>query len=80
MSNVKKIQKHLGRLDALLLTDPISIRYASGFYITDGAALIARDKAWLVTDFRYVEAAGKAVKDMWICSRTRCSSSRRTET
>ena len=68
MSNVKKIQENLGRLDALLLTDPISIRYASGFYITDGAALIARNKAWLVTDFRYAEAAGKAVKDMEILS------------
>jgi Xaa-Pro aminopeptidase len=68
MSNVKKIQEHMGRLDALLLTDPISIRYASGFYITDGAALIAKDKAWLITDFRYAEAAGKAVKDMEILS------------
>ena len=64
MSHVKQIQQNLGELPALVLTDPISIRYASGFFITDGAAVIARDKAWFITDSRYVEAAEKAVGDM----------------
>lgn len=68
MSNVKKIQQHLGALDALLLTDPITIRYASGFSITDGAAIIGRDKAWLITDSRYEEAARETVTDMEILS------------
>ena len=64
MSHVSLIQQNLGELDALILTDPVTIRYASGFHITDGAAVIARNKAWFITDSRYVEAAGAAVKDM----------------
>jgi len=68
MSNIRKIQQHLGGLDALLVTDPVSIRYACGFHIDDGAAIIGRDKAWLITDSRYVEAASRAVTDMEILS------------
>ena len=64
MSHISLIRQALGSLDALILTDPISIRYASGFSITDGAAVIARDKAYLITDSRYMEAAERAVSDM----------------
>ena len=66
MTRIEKIRSLLGGLDALLLTDPISIRYASGFHITDGAALITKTDAWFVTDSRYAEAAQAAVKDMQI--------------
>ncbi len=68
MSNIQKIQQHLGELDALLVTHPVSIRYACGFHIDDGAAVIGKNKAWLITDSRYAEAAGEAVKDMEILS------------
>ena len=68
MSNLTSIQQNLGELDALLLTDPITIRYAADFYIEDGAAIIARDKAWLITDSRYVEAASARVQGMEILS------------
>jgi Xaa-Pro aminopeptidase len=71
MSHVTQIQKRLDTLDALLLTDPISIRYAAGFYITDGAALLTKDRAWLITDSRYVEAASQAVPDMEVLSVSR---------
>lgn len=64
MSHISLIQQALGSLDALILTDPISIRYASGFAITDGAAVIARDKAYFITDSRYIEAAESAISDM----------------
>lgn len=64
MSRIARIQQNLGPLDALLLTDPVSIRYVSGFPITDGAAVIARDKAYFITDPRYIEAAENAVSDM----------------
>ena len=64
MSHISLIQQNLGALDALVLTDPVSIRYASGFHITDGAAVIARDRAFFITDSRYIEAAGQAVSDM----------------
>ncbi len=64
MSRIPQIQAKLGDLDALLLTDPISIRYASGFFITDGAAVVAKSGAWLVTDSRYIEAARNQVSGM----------------
>ena len=64
MSHVKKIQQALGDLPALVMTDAVSIRYASGFHIDDGAAVITPDKAWVVTDSRYVEAATAAIQDM----------------
>ncbi len=63
MSCVSNIRNKLGSLDALLLTDPISIRYASGFY-TEGAAVISKAGAWLITDSRYIEAAQNTVADM----------------
>ena len=64
MAHISRIRERLGELDALLLTDPVSIRYASGFYITDGAAVVAKNGAWLVTDSRYIEAAQAQVSDM----------------
>ena len=64
MSRINSITEKMEGLDALLLTDPISIRYASEFFITDGAAVITRTGAWLVTDSRYIEAAEKAVRGM----------------
>ena len=65
MSRIEKIRSHLGDLDALLLTDDISIRYASGFYITDGAALITKTGAYFITDSRYIEAATAARPSPW---------------
>lgn len=64
MSRISLIQEHLGELDALLLTSDISIRYAAGFLIADGAAVIGRNAAWLITDSRYIEAAQAQVTDM----------------
>ncbi len=46
-------------LDALLLTSEISQRYATAFPISDGHVVISREKALLVTDFRYAEEAEK---------------------
>ena len=61
MNNIKRIQEALIRrdLDAILLTDEKNQRYAGGFPFTDGAVLVARDRAWLLTDSRYIEAAEK---------------------
>ena len=65
-SQLARIRAALGDTEVLLLTDPISVRYASGFALTDGAALIGREEAWLITDSRYEEAARAAVADMQI--------------
>lgn len=48
-------------LDAVLITDELNQRYAAGFAFTDGAVLITLDRAFLLTDSRYIEAAQKSV-------------------
>ena len=62
MNHIQSIQKALSRdgLGVLLLTDPISCRYATGFYFTDGAVLVTPGSAYLITDSRYTEAAAAA--------------------
>lgn len=62
MNNVKSIQQQLisRGLDALLVTGEKNQRYALGFPFTDGAVLISREHAWLITDSRYIEAAQNA--------------------
>lgn len=42
---------------ALLVTHPANRVYLSGFTGSAGVILVTRDAAWLVTDFRYAEAA-----------------------
>lgn len=63
MNHVKAMQEALreAKLDGILLTDEKNQYYALGFSFTDGAVLIGREKAWLITDSRYVEAAAAAV-------------------
>ena len=62
MNNIARIQRQLVEkdLDALLITDEKNQRYAAGFPFTDGAVLVTRERAYLITDSRYIEAAEKA--------------------
>ncbi len=62
MNNIARIQEKLIEkgLDAILITDEKNQRYATGFPFTDGSVLISREKAWLFTDSRYIEAAEAA--------------------
>jgi len=64
MSNIAKIRNSMNEqgLPALLLTGDIDRRYASGFN-AEGAMLILPENAYFITDSRYIEAAGEAVKD-----------------
>ncbi len=52
-------------LDAMLLTCEANRFYASGFHSTgtDGVALVTRDETFYFTDSRYIEAAGRVIKD-----------------
>ena len=63
MNNIAGIRRELTArgLDAVLVTDEKNQRYAVGFPITDGAVLVGREKAFLITDSRYIEAAEAAV-------------------
>ena len=44
-------------LDAVIIYDELNQRYFSEFAFTDGMLLITRDRAELITDFRYYEMA-----------------------
>ncbi|MBR5094002.1 MAG: aminopeptidase P family protein [Oscillospiraceae bacterium] len=65
MNNIARIQQALVQkdLDAILITNEKDQRYATGFAFTDGLVLVAREKAWLLTDSRYIEAAEKIAGD-----------------
>lgn len=65
MNNIKRIQEKLieRNLDGILITDEKNQRFATGFAFTDGIVLVTREKAFLMTDSRYIEAAEKTVSD-----------------
>ena len=76
MNNLGRLREELERrgLDAVLVTDERNQRYAAGFPITDGAVLVAAERAYLITDSRYIEAAEAAVDDcvsVWLYDRER---------
>lgn len=57
--------------DCALITSNTNIRYLCGFDFSDGALLICRTKAYLLTDFRYIEAARAQVSDFEVIMTTR---------
>lgn len=60
MTAIQKLQDFLpDSSTAALITSEINARYFSGFNYTDGAVLITKDEAYLLCDFRYIEAAQK---------------------
>ena len=63
MNQLDRIVKALAGMpcDALLLSSPISRRYATGFPSSAGIVLIHRGGGLYYTDFRYIEAARQAV-------------------
>ena len=59
---LKQLRMHMpAQVDAVLVEDPLHQYYLSGFHYTDGHLVIGREKAWLFTDFRYIEAARASV-------------------
>ncbi len=58
---MKKLEILRSRLpdncDGVLLSSELSQFYMTGFHYTDGYALITKRSAYLITDFRYIEAA-----------------------
>ena len=48
---------HAEELDALLVSDPLHIRYLTGFSGDSGLALVGPENLFLITDFRYEEQA-----------------------
>jgi len=59
MSHLSRLNEALAAAghDAVLLTSPVSQRWVSGFDYTDGYIFVTRASAYLLADFRYIEAA-----------------------
>lgn len=59
MTPFESLRESMSRLslDAVLITDEKNQQYLSGFAFSDGCLLILKNEAYLVTDFRYKEAA-----------------------
>ena len=63
MSRIKKLQSKMAEqsCDAVLVSSEINQRYLTGFPYTDGYVLLLPHTAYLLADFRYIEAARAAV-------------------
>jgi Xaa-Pro aminopeptidase len=48
-------------VDALLITNPVNLRYVTGFTGSNGMAVVGRELRRFITDFRYVERAAAEV-------------------
>lgn len=61
---LQKVRKSLtdSSLSALLVTNPYSRRYLTGFTGTAGVALITESDAFFITDFRYTEQANAQIE------------------
>ena len=60
MLSIKQLQTFLPDAStAALITSEINCRFFSLFNYTDGAVLVTKDEAYLLCDFRYIEAAQK---------------------
>ncbi len=59
MSHLKAFQRELVSLgvDGAIISSPLSIKYLSDFDYTDGYLLVLRERAYMLADFRYIEAA-----------------------
>ena len=59
MSRASRVAARLAEreLDLLLVTDPVNLRYLTGFSGSNGLAIVGPDTRRFLTDFRYVERA-----------------------
>ncbi|GEK91353.1 M24 family metallopeptidase [Alkalibacterium kapii] len=72
MSRVKVIQKMMKdqKIEAIVITSPYNLRYASGFTGSTGLSVITQEKAYFVTDFRYTKQAAEQTKGFSIIQNT----------
>ena len=62
MTHVERIWQRMKRdgVEAILVSSAINQFYVGNFDYTDGYVLVLQDKAYLLADFRYIEAANGA--------------------
>ncbi|NOY77125.1 MAG: aminopeptidase P family protein [Calditrichaeota bacterium] len=58
-------------LQGLVITNPVNVRYLTGFTGSSGIAFISDEQAAFVTDFRYLDQAGEEVQNFSIFISTR---------
>ncbi len=65
LDHIHDLQEELAfaKAEAALLIDKLNQRYLSGFDFDDGYVLVTLKNAYLITDFRYIEAAKAACGD-----------------
>ena len=62
LQKIASMLKEMGA-DAVMLTSPVNRQYAADFRSSAGVCLITQQgEGYFLTDFRYIEAAGKAVE------------------
>ena len=63
MSKLQKFKAKMAEqgFDAAILSSYVNIRYITDFNYHDGYVLVTKGKSYVLTDFRYVEAARAAV-------------------
>ena len=59
MTHLERLRAELARsgFDGVVVSSEINQRYLSGFNYTDGLIVVTAERAALLTDFRYIEAA-----------------------
>ena len=59
MSKLQKLRAAMAEkgFDAVIITSEVNQRYITGFNFQDGLVLVTANRAVLITDFRYIEAA-----------------------
>ena len=63
MSHISKLMAVGLPADALLVTSEINLRWLTGFDYSDGCAVVTDKGAFVLTDFRYIEAARADISD-----------------
>ncbi|MDN6640212.1 MAG: Xaa-Pro peptidase family protein [Tetragenococcus sp.] len=61
MSRIDRLREKMNQeeLDGFLITSPFNLRYFTNFTGTTGLALVTKEQAFFVTDFRYTQQAAK---------------------
>lgn len=72
MSRVENIQQEMKNqgVEALLITSPYNLRYASNFTGSTGLSVLTQAKSFFVTDFRYTEQAAEQAAGFEIIKNT----------
>ena len=63
MTQVKRLQEIMKKegIEGVLISSTVNQRYITNFNYDDGYVVVLQDKAFLQTDFRYIEAANAQV-------------------